>query len=60
MLSIEQFFIILISISLNMLVASFVMFLWMLGSVKNHSSSLPLHTAASEIVISISIALETK
>ena len=44
----------------NILVASFMVFLWMLGSVKNHWSSLPLHTAALEIVVSISFALKTK
>ena len=37
-----------------------MVFLWMLGSVMNRSSALPLYTAASEIVISTSLALETK
>ena len=34
--------------------------LWMLGSVKNRWSSLPLHTVALETVVSISFALKTK
>ena len=44
----------------NILVASFMVFLWMLGSVKNRWSSLPLHIAALEIVVNISFALKTK